>query len=181
MDRILRRPLVIALLAVGCTAHAQTPSSPPPAPPDPCAAPESRQFDFWIGEWDVYLPNGKLAGRNRIQAIYGCVLHESWKAGRMEGQSFNRFDPARGVWHQTWVDSTGTILLIEGGLRDGAMVMTDANVPGRKPDAAVNEIRWSKNDDGSVRQWWRVTTDGGKTWTTAFDGKYVRAGGAKPQ
>ena len=26
---------------------------------------------------------------------------------------------SRGVWHQTWVDSQGLLLVIEGGLRDG--------------------------------------------------------------
>ena len=169
------RPMLAALLATGSCSHAQTP------PPAPCSQPESRQFDFWIGDWDVFLPNGKQAGTNRIAPIYGCVLHESWKAAKVEGQSFNRYDSVRGVWHQTWVDSGGTLLLIEGGLRDGAMVMSDATVPGRKPDAPVNEIRWSRNDDGSVRQLWRVTSDGGKTWTTAFDGKYVRSSREQPR
>lgn len=176
MDRkTFFRPMLAALLATGSCSHAQTPA------PAPCSQPESRQFDFWIGDWDVFLPNGKQAGTNRIAPIYGCVLHESWKAAKVEGQSFNRYDAERGVWHQTWVDSGGTLLLIEGGLRDGAMVMSDATVPGRKPDAPVNEIRWSRNDDGSVRQLWRVTSDGGKTWTTAFDGKYVRSSREQPR
>ena len=172
------RPMFAALLATGCCAQAQT--TPPQAPPDPCAPAETRQFDFWIGDWDVFTPDGKLAGTNRIAPVYGCVLHEQWKAARMEGQSINRYDRTRGVWHQTWFDSMGSLLLIEGGMRDGAMVLTDATIPGRKPDAAVNEIRWSRNDDGTVRQHWRVSKDGGSTWATAFDGKYVRSGRPQP-
>ena len=31
-----------------------------------CADPAYRQFDFWIGEWQVHTPDGKLAGTNRI-------------------------------------------------------------------------------------------------------------------
>lgn len=166
----------IVALATVTTAAAQQPQ-----PPDPCATPEARQFDFWIGDWDVFVPSGKLAGTNRIERIYGCVLHESWKSDRIEGQSFNRFDAERAVWHQTWVDNTGSLLLLEGGLRDGAMVLGDANVPGRKPGAVVNEVRWTRNDDGSVRQHWRTTKDGGKTWETAFDGKYVRSGRPQPR
>ena len=99
----------------------------------------------------------------------------------MEGQSFNRFDPDRGVWHQTWIDSTGSLLLIEGGMKDGAMVMTDGTVPGRKADAPLNEIRWSRNDDGTIRQHWRATKDGGKSWETVFDGKYVRSSRPQPK
>jgi hypothetical protein len=175
--KILTHPMLAALLATGCSAHAQ---SPPPRP-DPCAQAETRQFDFWIGDWDVFTPDGKQAGANRIAPIYGCVLHEYWKTPRMEGQSFNRYDKERDVWHQTWVDSQGGFLQIEGRMQDGSMVMSDATVPGRKPDAAVNEIRWSRNADGTVRQLWRVTKDGGKTWTTAFDGKYVRSSREQPK
>ncbi|HET6265098.1 MAG TPA: hypothetical protein VFD95_09580 [Usitatibacter sp.] len=169
------RRILLAAAATCTVSLAQAP------PADPCAAAHSREFDFWIGDWDVFVPDGKLAGTNRISAIYGCVLHEQWKTPKMEGQSFNRFDPDRGVWHQTWVDSTGGLLMIEGGLRDGAMVMSDATLPGRKDPAVVNEITWSRMPDGTVRQHWRLTKDGGKTWETSFDGKYVRSGRPQPR
>src|SRR5262245_23301808 len=32
----------------------------------PCGAPENRQFDFWIGDWQVHKPDGSFAGMNRI-------------------------------------------------------------------------------------------------------------------
>lgn len=70
--------------------------------------------------------------------------------------------------------------MIEGGLRDGSMVMSDATVPGRKAGAAVNEIRWTRQADGLVRQLWRTSKDGGTTWDTAFDGKYVRSSRTQP-
>jgi hypothetical protein len=175
--RFLSRLLTLAL-AGAAPAAAQSPATAPP-----CADTESHQFDFWIGDWDVFNPKGVLVGTNRIAPLYGgCVLHESWKATRVvEGQSFNRYDTDRGVWHQTWVDNTGSLLLLEGGLKDGDMVMSDAGVPGRKAEAAVNEVRWSRNADASVRQHWRTSKDGGKTWETAFDGKYVRSGRPQPR
>jgi hypothetical protein len=154
-------------LAVSVAASAQ-------APPAPCSAPEAKQFDFWIGDWDVFTPDGTLAGTNRIASLYGCVLHESWQNPKVQGQSFNMFDADRGVWHQTWVDSTGSLLVTEGAFRNGAMTLSDATVPGKKDSKQVNEITWTPNADGSVRQHWRVSVDGGKTWTTSFDGKYVR-------
>jgi hypothetical protein len=37
---------------------------------------KSHQFDFWIGEWDVYSQE-QLAGTNSIRPILGgCVLQE---------------------------------------------------------------------------------------------------------
>jgi hypothetical protein len=173
--RTFFRGLALVGSAVSLMASAQSPQA-----PAPCSAAQSRAFDFWIGDWDVFTPNGKLAGTNRIERIYGCVLHESWKADKVEGQSFNVFDVDRGLWHQTWVDSSGSLLVIEGKPRDGAMTMTDANLPGKSDPKALNEITWTPQADGSVRQHWRVSTDGGKTWNTSFDGKYVRSSRPQP-
>ena len=42
------------------------------------------------------------------------------------------YDPDRGVWHQTWIDSSAGLLVLEGAFRDGAMTMSDRNLPGKK-------------------------------------------------
>jgi hypothetical protein len=173
------RTLACLVATLGCCcgpgAFAQTP------PAAPCSAAQGRQFDFWIGDWDVFAPDGKLAGTNRIEAIYGCVLHESWKSATVAGQSFNVFDADRGVWHQTWVDSTGSLLVIEGTFRDGTMAMSDAMLPGKRDAQQLNEILWTPQADGSVRQHWRASADGGKTWKTSFDGRYVRSSRPQPR
>lgn len=175
MTAALRPLALLAAFASLCVieVHAQ-------ARKEPCAAPEASQFDFWIGDWDVFRPDGKKAGTNRIERLYRCGLHESWEGEKLLGQSFNRWDAERGVWHQTWVDSNGGLLLLEGTFRDGAMTLSDATVPGRKPGATLNEVRWTQSPDGSVRQLWRVTRDGGSTWSVVFDGRYVRSSRPQP-
>ncbi|MEZ5064054.1 MAG: hypothetical protein R3B81_04925 [bacterium] len=144
------------------------------APPPPCSAAEFRAFDFWIGEWNVYGPQGKLAGTNSIQREYGgCVLHERYETPRgYHGESLNIYDATRDVWHQTWVDSSGLLLLLEGGLRDGNMVL-EGEVAGADGSVTRHRITWTPNDDGSVRQHWE-SMDASGEWSTAFDGKYVR-------
>jgi len=164
---------LVALTIMSIDASAQAPR------PEPCSAPEAKQFDFWIGDWDVF-EDGKLAGTNRIERYYGCVVHESWKSPELTGQSLNVFDARRGVWHQTWVDSNSSLLVLEGGWKDGALTMSDATLPGKKDPKRVNEITWTPNADGSVRQHWRQSTDGGKSWSTVFDGKYVRSKRPQP-
>ena len=74
--------------------------------------PRFREFDFWIGDWDVR-PTGQLpagpAARNTVTLEErGCVVMEHWNApGGSHGQSFNIFDRSIGMWRQTWVDAQG--------------------------------------------------------------------------
>jgi hypothetical protein len=139
-----------------------------------CDAPGHREFDFWLGEWQVHTPDGTLAGINRIERGYGgCVLHERYKSScAYSGESLNIYDASRKVWHQTWVDNTGTLLVLEGGLRDGGMVLESvAQASGAQH--ARHRITWTANPDGSVRQLWESTDAQGR-WSTAFDGMYTR-------
>ena len=132
----------------------------------PCDAPEHRQFDFWIGEWTVTNPAGRTAGTNKITRVAGgCALLEEWSgAGGMPGKSLNIYDASRKVWHQTWVDASGLLLQIEGKFENGSMKMGNA----------TSRITWTPLEGGGVRQVWEQTSDGGKTWTVAFDGKYSK-------
>jgi hypothetical protein len=157
--------LTVALLSApaGFTAN--------PAPR--CNAAEYRQFDFWLGEWQVHGPAGKLAGTNRIEREYdGCVVHEHYTGAKgYRGESLNTYDPDRKVWHQTWVDNQGLLLLVEGGWRGTRMVLEGKSV-GASGKASQQRITWTPNADGSVRQLWEASEDSGK-WTTVFDGKYT--------
>jgi hypothetical protein len=140
----------------------------------PCDSPEHRQFDFWLGSWNVHTPNGKLAGVNRIEREYdGCVLHERYSTERgYQGESLNSYDPGRKVWHQTWVDNQGTLLLLEGGMRSGSMVL-EGQSTAADGQLTRHRISWTPNADGSVRQHWE-STDAKGQWSTAFDGRYTR-------
>jgi hypothetical protein len=111
---------LLGALALGVVAPA-----PAQSPPPSCSAAEHRAFDFWIGEWNVHGATGKLAGTNSIKReIGGCVLHERYDTGRgYSGESFNVYDAPRKVWHQTWVDSAGLLLLLEGRVHDGKTVL----------------------------------------------------------
>ena len=168
---------VVVLGAMALGLPAPTPAqNPPPA----CATAGHRAFDFWIGEWVVHGANGKLAGSNSIKReINGCVLHERYRTDRgYSGQSFNIYDAPRNVWHQTWVDSAGLLLLLEGGLRDGKMVL-EGQTTGADRKVTRHRITWTPNPDGSVRQLWESTGPDGK-WTVAFDGRYTRSTHGSP-
>lgn len=162
---MIRTSLALALLL-----------SAPAAATPPCAGGErAQEFNFWIGEWEVR-SQGQIAGTNSIRPILdGCVLQENWRGAQGgAGTSLNFYDPSRNRWRQLWVWRGGTSLELEGGLVDGAMVLSGSTTT---PDGRTveNRITWTHAQDGSVRQLWESSTDGGKTWQTSFDGHYTRA------
>jgi hypothetical protein len=173
-------PWIVVLafsVAPGMWARAQAEAKPSPGP---CGTPEHRQFDFWLGNWQVRAADGKLVGANRIErALGGCALHESWRGvSGHQGHSYNIYDASRHRWHQTWVDDQGLLLELNGGLVGGRMVLNGETVDstGRR---AEQRITWERLDRGNVRQRWESSGDGGVTWSIVFDGIYSRTG-AKP-
>ena len=132
----------------------------------------ARDFDFWIGEWDVFGPLGRQVGRNSITLLFdGGAIAEHWHGdGGVEGHSLNAYDATVDRWHQTWVDSTGGLLLLDGGLLGGSMVL-EGTAPGEGGVVDRQRISWSR-EEGGVRQLWEASQDDGVTWQTAFDGHY---------
>jgi hypothetical protein len=147
--------------------------------PTACEEPERRQFDFLVGEWEVHDPSGTLVGRNTISPLFdGCALREEWRGeSGHRGTSLNAWSPQRRAWRQTWVDASGLVLDLEGGLRDGAMILEgEAALPGERDRPRRNRITWSvvDGDPDRVRQHWEAAGDDG-SWQTVFDGRYTRA------
>lgn len=174
MPPLISRSSLVALLLLAFTLQSSSAQESGDAPaPKGCTAPEHRQFDFWIGEWDVANPGGKPAGRNRIESILGgCALRETWTGtGGSHGTSYNAWDRQRRRWHQTWIDDGGLVLRLEGGFADGRMVLQGETLDSTA-SAVLNRITWQETGPGAVRQLWEVSSDGGKTWGVAFDGRY---------
>jgi len=143
--------------------------------PSSCADPAYKQFDYWLGDWNVSNTAGKLVGRDHVQKIYGgCAIQEHWTSvDGGTGGSYSIYDSSRKLWHQTWVDSTGTLLVLEGNLKDGHMLLTgDETLPSGKH--ALNRMSWTPTG-GKLRQLWEVSQDGGKTWKIVFDVYYTKA------
>jgi hypothetical protein len=162
--------LPILALTLSATAFSQAPTAQAP----PCSAPEYRQFDFWIGDWEVYVGD-KLAGTNHVERILdGCVLMENWVGSKGgTGKSFNVYDSQPGTWEQTWVDNAGGVVHFFGTYADGKMSLAGTTY-GAKGEAQPTKLTFWNNADGTVRQVWESSADQGKTWSVLFDGLYKR-------
>jgi len=166
------------LLPISASAQKKraTPASAPKGPP--CSAGAYRQFDFWVGEWEVQTPKGTAAGDNKVEKILdGCALRESWTAADgSHGSSLTSYDAPAGRWTQTFVDDLGMVLVLDGEFRDGKMVLSGRR-SGSKGTSMLNRIVWQKLEGDRLRQRWEQSGDDGRNWTLLFEGIYTRKKG----
>lgn len=147
---------------------------------------QSREFDFWIGEWDVY-PNGSsvLIGSSKVEmASGGCMILENWTAlGPVPntGKSMNYVNPATGKWEQFWIGSGGITpnnpqKFVNGSYKDNAMrfEFEQTTPQGQKQ---TGRFIFFNEGPNQVRQFNEVSSDEGKTWTTTYDFVYKRRKG----
>jgi hypothetical protein len=154
-------------------------TDPPVATANAAPPAEARQFDFWVGEWEVFDPEGRKVGENSIRLAHGgWVLIERWRgAGGLTGSSLSAFHAATPQhWTQYWADSSGGELFMKGRLVSGSMVLEERSTDAQgRP--VVQRTTWTPNPGGTLRQHWQTSHDGGASWQTTFDGTYRRKPG----
>ncbi len=167
MSRVPLICLVASTLASGGAAFAA-------APVAKCPAAEYRQFDFWLGDWDTFEagPGADTAtsiARAHVDLIAaGCAVHELYEqTDGLIGDSILSFDPVRKVWQQTWVTNGGTLMVLTGVFKDGAVTLEGEYHSGSGKNLP-HRITW-RAEGGGVRESAVLSKDGGKTWEPAFD------------
>lgn len=129
-----------------------------------------RDFDFWIGSWNVYkYGTDTMVGLSEIKPILNhLTIEENYQGWQnpYRGTSNNIYNARKNRWEQYWVDNSGLALHIVGGIEDGKMVLSNCD------NQNCNKIMWTPNENKTVRQEWLVSNDGGTTWTKVFDGEY---------
>jgi hypothetical protein len=137
-----------------------------------CDSAEYRQFDFWVGDWEVTTA-GKPAGTNLVtREEDGCLIHEHWTGAKGgTGQSLNFYNRDDARWHQVWVSNSGGVLNLAGSYTDGTLTFRGES---KQADGTrlMHRLSFHLNPDRTVRQFWEISSDGGTTWVSSFDGLY---------
>lgn len=137
-----------------------------------------RQFDFWLGEWEVSWGEGQR-GTNRIDKILdGKVIREQFDgnpAVPFQGLSLSVYDPDAELWRQTWVDNEGNYWTFRGRFEGGRMILSTEVTVEDKPvllrmvfyDIQTDQLDWN----------WERSEDGGRTWQLRWHIHYRRKSG----
>lgn len=179
-DKVRAVVLILAYVATAGAAAAQS-----DALQRPCDLPEGKQFDFWLGEWELSWPaeqsggsaGGTARGTNSVRRILdGCIIEEAFRfpGGQLEGRSVSAYDARARVWRQTWVDNRGNYLTFSGVFRDGAMELRTA--PYEREGAVYISRMVFRNISRDSFDWdWQRSRDGGATWQDLWNIHYERS------
>lgn len=142
-----------------------------PAQAAPADAP--RDFDFWLGSWDLtWEPDGR--GTNEITAILDdrVVLEhfDGTPSMALKGVSMTIWDALIGRWRQTWLDNQGGYLDFVGGMEADRMVMSRQTAEG-----VWQRMVWSEIEADALNWSWERSEDG-ETWQVVWAIRYVRRG-----
>jgi hypothetical protein len=161
------------LASAGATLEA----SPPVPAGGACDTAQHHQFDFWIGDWQVFdAETDKLVAFDRVEKHSdGCIVQQNltlltdlWRRPgakhRLSGIGLNRFDGE--AWLQLWADNQWGAIAMRGALdENGAMVFTSI-VPSRNRDL---KVVFEKHADGTVRNLEYVAPTGSGKWVKYGD------------
>lgn len=155
-----------------------------PQRPAGCASEESRQFDFWLGEWDVS-PSGSSSGAIIAESSItltdqGCVIMEHWRPfGGAHGHSLNMYDPTTQSWHQSWMAAAPLRTEYRGSFSNGVMSFEALTLLPGVPEGARSRMNFQRIDDNTVRQWGEQLDAGATEWTVTWDLTYRRRAGTR--
>lgn len=137
-----------------------------------------RQFDFWLGEWDVSWDEdgAQRTGTNRVELILdGKVILENFDgrpAMDFQGKSVSVYDQTIGRWRQTWVDSAGTYLDFLGDFVDGRMLLQREGV--FEGQSVLQRMVWYDITPENLQWNWERSRDSGATWELTWHIDYRR-------
>ena len=147
----------------------------------PCEDGEFKQFDFWVGDWDVAsAADGVHRGNSHIsKEMGGCVVWENWTSAGSPyfGKSYNTWNPNLKRWEQYWVDTSAGVMFFHGTLKDNVMDYWTDDVPQASGGTLLRHLQFFNLAPDKVRQFSQGSTDSGKTWHTEYDFIYTRVAG----
>jgi len=136
---------------------------------------ESRQMDFWLGEWTVTYPGMPGNANSKVYVeLDKCLIVESWDGGKgHSGENMFAYSSDDKRWHGMFADNQGRVHVFKGRVARGSAEFLG---PSRGPngEAVLNRIKVVRVTADKIEQSWEKSTDNGVTWTMEFHGDYAR-------
>lgn len=132
-------------------------------------------FDFVVGKWDFFTPDGTKVGEQvYTKREEGCLIVEEWTMQNgSTGMGMSFVDPKTGLWRQVWMSPMFHIDYSGGLDETGAMVLEGTIYPNNGKESSPVRGIWAKQSDGSIKQEFYTYQETTDEWKVLFAG-YTR-------
>jgi hypothetical protein len=176
---VKKSPRSIGLLAVGFAGvwFGTLPQVFAAASAGPCVFnPGNRALDFWLGQWTIAAPGGSPSATSSVALeLDKCLVVERWDGGRGHtGENLFAYSADDNSWHGMFADNEGRVHLFLDSKASPGLAQFTGPSQGPNGESILNRVTIRRIGANNVEQAWEKSSDGGKTWTTAFRGEYTR-------
>ncbi len=137
---------------------------------------ESRQLDFWLGEWTIQNPGAPAGSTSKVYlTLDKCEVVESWhdSAGRA-GENRFAYNYENKSWRGMFADNRGHVHVFVDGKVSVGLAEFYGPSQGPNGETVLHRIKVSRVNPNEVAQVWEKSENNGATWSTVFQGKYSR-------
>lgn len=145
----------VLLLVVNVECFSLASSSALAADSGPCSAnSESRQLDYWLGNWAVTSPGGSPISSSDVHlSLDQCLFIESWDNGKGHvGENMFAYSPDDKAWYGMFADNRGRVhVFVDGKVASGS---AEFRGPSRDANgqAVLNRVRIVRTAPDKVEQ-----------------------------
>jgi hypothetical protein len=138
--------------------------------------PENRALDFWLGQWTIAAPGGSSSATSNVALeLDQCLVVESWDGGRGHtGENLFAYSADDKSWHGMFADNEGRVHIFLDGKASPGLARFTGSSRGPNGESMLNRVTIRRIGANHIEQGWEKSSDGGKTWNTAFRGEYTR-------
>lgn len=161
------------VLAFGLTTNGLAATDPPR-----CAAnPESRQLDYWLGNWKIGAEGSSGNAHSTVSlSLDKCLVVENWDGGRGHyGQNVFGYSADDKSWYGLFADNEGRVHVFTSGKVSSGSAEFEGTSRGPNRETVMNRVKVIRTSPNKVEQIWEKSSDNGATWNMVFRGEYSRA------
>lgn len=142
---------------------------------EPCANPETRQLDYWLGNWTMGSGDDKSISKVSL-SLDKCVFVEHWENGKGHvTEKMFAYSPEDKNWYGIFVDNQGRVhIFLDGKV---SPELAEFRGPSRGPngETVLNRLKVVRVSPDKLAEVWEKSTDNGAHWTIAYRAEYSRA------
>ena len=146
--------------------------------PRTCEAdPETRQLDYWVGNWSMTNsgPSSGTAISKVSLSLDKCAFVEHWNSGKghVTEKTF-AYSPDDKNWYGMFVDNEGRAHVFTQGKVASGTAEFDGPSRGPNGEAVLNRLKVVQMGANKIEESWEKSTDNAATWKLVYRADYTR-------